>query len=90
MNRARSPGAVARVVGVETAATKPWWQMTRTPAAGFWIGSFWLLFSLIRWWSIGGGGWLGPTSAALFALLGVSYLASATAQLRRRHAPGTR
>jgi len=74
---------------METAATKPWWQMTRTPAAGFWLGGFWLMFAAIRWWSLEPGGWVGPATVALFALLGAGYLASAAADLRRRRATGT-
>lgn len=72
---------------MESAAKAPWWQMTRTPTTGFWLGGLWLVFSVTRWWSLEPSGtWVGPASGTLFTLLGASYLASAAADLRRRRA----
>lgn len=69
---------------MESPPKKPWWQMTRTPAVGFWLGGLWLLFSVVRWWPLGSGGWVAGATAALFALLGASYIASSVAMLRRQ------
>ncbi|MFF1529130.1 hypothetical protein [Cellulomonas sp. NPDC058312] len=67
--------------------TKPWWQMTRTPAPGFCLGALWLLLGVLRWWGLDPDrGWVEPTIAALFTLLGLGYLASAAATVRRRGA----
>jgi hypothetical protein len=59
--------------------------MTRTPAFGFWLGGFWLLFGVLRWWWLDpGSGWIGVALTIAFLLLGLSYLASSIALVRRR------
>jgi hypothetical protein len=70
---------------VETEPKKPWWQMTRTPALGFGLGGLWLLLSVYRWWTLDlDRGWIEPTTAGVFTLLGAVYLASAAATARRQ------
>ena len=70
------------------ATTKPWWQMTRTPAPGFVLGGLWLLLGALRWvWLEPGGGWIAPTAATVFTLGGLAYLAGSTAVVLRRRAP---
>ncbi len=63
---------------------QPWWQTTRTPKPGFWLGGFWLLFGLYKWLTLDPDDGLSLTMACLFTLLGAAYVASSIALLRRR------
>jgi FtsH-binding integral membrane protein len=71
---------------MEAEPKKPWWQATRTPASGFWLGGFWIAFGLLRWSWLEPGDRLGLAISCLFVLLGAGYLASSAAMLRRRRA----
>lgn len=67
-----------------TTATKPpWWQMTRTPTAGFALAGLWSVAAVLRWWDIDVDDRLALLSAVLFTLLAATYLASTVAQVRR-------
>lgn len=67
---------------------KPWWQATRTPATGFWIGGFWVVFGVLRWTVFDSDDGLDLALACLFVLLGAGYLAGSVALVRRRRAAG--
>lgn len=86
----RATSAARTVTLVETVTKKPWWQMARTPGWGFGLGAFWLGWGALRWWwRDPDDTWVVPTSAVLFALLGLAFLASSVAVVRRQRAAKT-
>ena len=64
-------------------AKKPWWQLTRSPVSGFVLAGTWTVLAVLRWTDTGPRDRVDLIVACLVTVLAASYLASATAMLRR-------
>lgn len=65
-----------------TEPRRPWWQATRTPRAGFFMGTFWIVFGLLRWVWLGSDETLSRVLSGAFVLMGAAYVASSVALVR--------